>query len=189
MAWTLSGNLKGPPGTPGGGGTDGENAFTLTTAEFTAPPIGETVTVGVESVGFMVLGQYLYVESAGGGSGAAGLMQVVAINGSPPGPYQEIIRGSYRAPRLPPPRTVVVPAETTTIRPTVMAASAAFNDVIIPPVGETVTVTLPPEDLAGLRVGNCLAITSVTGEHQVTVTAKLQVVAVEGNSVTLRNPG
>ena len=51
MAWTLSGNLQGPPGTDGTSGTDGQNAFTLTVQDFTAPPIGETVTVGVQSVG------------------------------------------------------------------------------------------------------------------------------------------
>jgi hypothetical protein len=156
---------------------DGQNAFTLTVEDFTAPPIGETVTVGVQSVEFMVLGQYLYVETAGGGSGAAGLMQVVAINGNPPGPYREIIRS---APLAPPPVVPAAPAA----RPVVTFNSVAFA---VPPAGETVTVTLP--DLTGVRVGGCLAVTTVTGENQLKVTAKLQVTDVSGNAVTLLNPG
>jgi hypothetical protein len=73
MSWIIKGQLSGPPGA---------NAFTTFTSTFTVPPVGQTVVVSVEDASWMVNGQYLYVESAGGGSGLPGTMQVTAISGN-----------------------------------------------------------------------------------------------------------
>ena len=144
------------------------------------------------SVDFMVLGQYLYVETAGGSSGAAGLMQVVAINGNPPGPYTEIIRGVTP---VPPPVVPALPAgiEITPVGPPPKSPGINLNsvDIVVPPPGETVTVELP--DLTGITVGKDLFVTEVEAERGtkrgLKVTAKLRVTAVAGNAVTLLNPG
>ena len=66
----------GPAGATGPAGTTGENANTLTVASFTVPAIGATVTVSVADTGWIVVGQMLYVDTAGGGAGAAGAFQV-----------------------------------------------------------------------------------------------------------------
>jgi hypothetical protein len=70
--WTLQGQLSGPPGS---------SAFTTTASNFTCPPIGSTVVVTVADASWMVVGQYLWIESAGGGTGLPGQMQVQAISG------------------------------------------------------------------------------------------------------------
>jgi hypothetical protein len=177
MAWTLEGNLKGPPGTDGTAGSSGENAFTVVVEPFTCPPIGETVEVAVESVAFMVLGQTLWVESAGGGTSIAGEMQVVAINGNPPGPYREIA-----TPVLPPPKPRTPPPP----KPKLLSLNA-IDASVVPPAGRTVTVNF--EDLTGVAIGKCLAVSTVEAEGRLRVIAKLEVTAVSGNSVTLFNPG
>jgi hypothetical protein len=175
--WTLEGNLKGPPGTDGTAGSSGENAFTFVVEPFTCPPIGETVEVAVESVAFMVLGQTLWVESAGGGTSIAGEMQIVAINGNPPGPYREIA-----TPVLPPPKPRTPPPP-----PKLLSLNATVDASDVPPVGQTVTLDFA--DLTGVAIGKCLVVSTVEAEGRLRVIAKLEVTAVEGNSVTLLNPG
>ena len=85
MAWTLEGSLKGPPGSaggPGSAGPPGENAFTTTTANFTVPGSGATTTVTVADASFIVPGQMVWIDTAGGGPGKAGELQVQSIAGS-----------------------------------------------------------------------------------------------------------
>lgn len=52
-------------GTPGADGTDGLNAFTVTTADFTVPAIGATVSIAVGSSQFLTIGQTVFVAGAG----------------------------------------------------------------------------------------------------------------------------
>jgi hypothetical protein len=56
---------EGPDGTPGISGTDGKNAFTFTTADFTVPAIGANVVVLVANSDWMTLGQNVFVQTAG----------------------------------------------------------------------------------------------------------------------------
>lgn len=73
-----TGGLKGTDGTNGTNGTngtDGANAYTTTTASFTQPEVGSTVTVSVSASGWMAVGQVVYV--AGGG-----VYEVATVNSS-----------------------------------------------------------------------------------------------------------
>lgn len=58
-------NVPGPEGDSGADGSAGVNAFTLTTADFTVPNIGDSVTVQVGNSSWMVVGQNVFVEGAG----------------------------------------------------------------------------------------------------------------------------
>src|SRR6516162_7086886 len=73
-------NVEGYKGLDGNQGPQGEpglNACTLSMAPFTVPPSGGTVTVPVEDTSWIVLGQFLYVESAGGDAADPGALKVV----------------------------------------------------------------------------------------------------------------
>jgi len=61
MPWALSGNIKGADGLDG---DNGLSAFTETTTEFTSPAIGAQITVSVVEVGWIVLGQVVWIEAA-----------------------------------------------------------------------------------------------------------------------------
>jgi hypothetical protein len=63
---------------PGGGiGPAGGNAYTTTSASFTVPAKGSTITVNVADATWVAVGQFVYVDQAGG-TGQAGAMQVTA---------------------------------------------------------------------------------------------------------------
>lgn len=55
----------GEDGTDGAAGAPGENAFTFTTANFTMPAVGGTVTVSVQDSDWASVGQVVYSEFAG----------------------------------------------------------------------------------------------------------------------------
>lgn len=60
--------VPGAAGAAGAAGTDGDdgiNAYTLTTAAFVMPAEGANVSVSVQDTSWMVVGQTLYVQSAG----------------------------------------------------------------------------------------------------------------------------
>ena len=69
---------SGAAGATGPAGPTGENANTITLANFTVPAVGSTVTVNVADTGWIVVGQVIYVDGAGGGVGQAGAFQVTA---------------------------------------------------------------------------------------------------------------
>jgi len=73
----LSAN-QGTPGEDGIDGIDGINAYTLSTANFVVPAIGSTAVVPVQNSEWIVTGQFLYVDSAGGGPGRPAALKVVA---------------------------------------------------------------------------------------------------------------
>lgn len=58
-------NIPGPEGEAGADGAPGINAFTITTADFTVPNIGDTVTIQLGSSAWMTVGQNIFVEGAG----------------------------------------------------------------------------------------------------------------------------
>lgn len=63
---------------PGGGiGPTGNPAYTNSTAGFTVPSVGSSVTVNVNDTSWAALGETLWVQDAGG-AGVAGAMQVTA---------------------------------------------------------------------------------------------------------------
>jgi hypothetical protein len=72
----------GPAGPAGATGPQGANANTTTTAPFTVPPVGQTISVTVTDASWIVVGQMLYVDTAGGGTGQAGALQVTAKAGN-----------------------------------------------------------------------------------------------------------
>lgn len=102
--WVDMGPIQGPPGTtgpagppgaqgnpgppgaqgsPGPPGAQGVNAFTVTAvSSFTVPAVGSTTTVTVTDASWIVVGQLLYVDTAGGGAGLAGALVVTAKNGN-----------------------------------------------------------------------------------------------------------
>lgn len=55
----------GPAGIPGPAGQNGINAFTRTTANFTMPAEGESVTVTVLNSTWAAIGQVVFIEGAG----------------------------------------------------------------------------------------------------------------------------
>lgn len=57
--------VPGVEGDPGTNGTDGLNAYTVTTASFVVPAIGNNVTVSVGSSLWMTVGQNVFIEGAG----------------------------------------------------------------------------------------------------------------------------
>jgi len=58
-------NIPGPEGANGADGAPGINAFTFTTADFTVPAIGNSVTIQVANSSWMVNGQNVFIEGAG----------------------------------------------------------------------------------------------------------------------------
>src|ERR1700751_986450 len=65
----------GPIGPSGPAGAQGVNSFTTGTS-FTVPPVGQPVGVAVADASWMVVGEYLWVDTAGGGTGQAGALQL-----------------------------------------------------------------------------------------------------------------
>ncbi len=64
-------------GATGPTGPAGQAAYTLSTAGFTVPVVGSSVTVSVVDTSWVAIGEVLYIQDAGG-SGIAGAMQVTA---------------------------------------------------------------------------------------------------------------
>lgn len=58
-------NIPGPEGEAGADGAPGVNAYTLTTADFTVPNIGDSVTLQVGNSTWATIGQNVFVEGAG----------------------------------------------------------------------------------------------------------------------------
>jgi hypothetical protein len=71
----------GPGGTYGPQGVSG-SASTITLSSFTVPPVGFTVAVTVNDTSFVVPGSLLYIDTAGGGVGLAGVLQVQSKSGN-----------------------------------------------------------------------------------------------------------
>jgi hypothetical protein len=68
---------------PGGAqGVTGTSAWTTNTAGFTIPAVGSTVSVTVADASWIVVGEMLYVDQAGGGVGLSGVLQVTAKAGN-----------------------------------------------------------------------------------------------------------
>lgn len=67
----------GAQGPTGNQGATGQPAYTLSTAGFTVPPIGSSVTVPVTDTSWVALNEILWIADAGG-PGVAGAMQVTA---------------------------------------------------------------------------------------------------------------
>jgi hypothetical protein len=65
LRMVVSSGIKGEDGEPGMDGNPGESAYTLTTAGYTQPPVGDSVTVAVESTAWMATGQSLFISTAG----------------------------------------------------------------------------------------------------------------------------
>jgi hypothetical protein len=71
----------GVQGTQGPIGNTGPPAITTTTTAFTVPNVGATGTVTVADARWVVIGQMIYLSTAGG-TASAGALQVTAINGN-----------------------------------------------------------------------------------------------------------
>jgi hypothetical protein len=78
-AWADSGPWQ---GVAGPAGAQGVNATSFITGPFTVPPIGQTITVTFVDASWVVVGQMLYVDQAGGGAGKAGGLQVQSKSGN-----------------------------------------------------------------------------------------------------------
>jgi hypothetical protein len=72
----------GPAGPTGSTGAQGINALTAVSSAFAVPPVGSTVVVTVVEASWVVVGQMVYVDQAGGGVGLAGALQVTAKTGN-----------------------------------------------------------------------------------------------------------
>ena len=72
----------GAQGATGPAGTAGVNAFTTTNADFTVPASGSTVIATLTNASWVVVGQMLWVDTAGGGAGQAAVMYVAAKSGN-----------------------------------------------------------------------------------------------------------
>jgi hypothetical protein len=68
--------LQGPPGPSDG------NAYSPTTTAFTVPMPGETVEVTLQDASWIVVGQMIYAEGAGGAPDQAGIFRVVGKRGN-----------------------------------------------------------------------------------------------------------
>jgi Collagen triple helix repeat (20 copies) len=71
----------GATGPAGATGADGLNAFTITSGPFTVPAVGGTVVVTVNDATFVVVGQMLAIQGAGG-TGIAGSLLVQSKTGN-----------------------------------------------------------------------------------------------------------
>lgn len=58
-------NIPGPEGADGNDGAPGVNAFTITTADFTVPNIGDSVTLQVGNSTWATIGQNVFIAGAG----------------------------------------------------------------------------------------------------------------------------
>lgn len=58
-------NIPGPEGEAGADGAPGVNSFTLTTADFTVPNIGDSVTIQVGNSSWATTGQNVFIQGAG----------------------------------------------------------------------------------------------------------------------------
>jgi hypothetical protein len=77
------GGPSGPIGPPGLTGPQGVNSFTTTALSvFTVPVVGSTTTVTVADASWIIVGQLLYFDTAGGGTGHAGALLVTAKAGN-----------------------------------------------------------------------------------------------------------
>ena len=81
--FTIPQGIAGPTGSPGAQGLPGASSFTTVSTSFTIPPAGQTVVVNVVDSSWAVVGQVVYVDTAGGGAGKPGAMQVTAKGSSP----------------------------------------------------------------------------------------------------------
>jgi Collagen triple helix repeat (20 copies) len=72
---------QGPSGPTGATGTPGLNAYNATAGGFTVPPTGSTTVVSLNDASWVIVGQLLYIDQAGG-PGQAGTLQVTAKNGN-----------------------------------------------------------------------------------------------------------
>jgi hypothetical protein len=73
---------NGTDGAPGLPGTDGLNAFNVTSGPFVVPPVAGTVNVTLEDASWVVIGQTVWVEGAGGSPTEAGAMLITARTGN-----------------------------------------------------------------------------------------------------------
>lgn len=69
----------GPTGPTGATGTAGVNAYTSTTADFSLPSVGSTVSANVVEAIWIIVGQMLWID---GGGGNAYTLQVMAKSGN-----------------------------------------------------------------------------------------------------------
>jgi microcystin-dependent protein len=74
--------VKGSAGPQGPAGPAGLNAYNITSGTFTVPAVGSTATVTLNDASWVVVGQMVYVDQAGGGVGQAGALQVTAKSGN-----------------------------------------------------------------------------------------------------------
>lgn len=74
-------SVPGPVGPPGVTGAAGTAAYTFSSAGFTIPAVGASVTVPVQDTSWMALGEVLWIADAGG-PGIAGAMQVTGKTGN-----------------------------------------------------------------------------------------------------------
>jgi collagen triple helix repeat protein len=72
----------GAQGPQGPTGSTGAPAWTTNTSGFTIPAVGSTVSVTVADASWIVVGEMLYVDQAGGGVGISGVLQVTAKAGN-----------------------------------------------------------------------------------------------------------
>ncbi len=63
--WTTGFDWRGERGADGEVGSQGANAFTITTGTFTVPAVSSTVNVSVQDTSWMGVGQVLFIETAG----------------------------------------------------------------------------------------------------------------------------
>jgi hypothetical protein len=73
---------QGPAGTTGAAGTAGKNSFTISTANFTVPPVGSTVDVTLADASWVTIGQMIAVQNSGGSATVAGTLQCTAKSGN-----------------------------------------------------------------------------------------------------------
>jgi microcystin-dependent protein len=88
----------GPAGPAGAVGATGQPSYSRTTANFTVPSIGNTVSAALTNTSWLVNGAFVWVDTAGS-SGQGGAMQVTGISGNNitllnPGGFQSAIAGT-----------------------------------------------------------------------------------------------
>jgi Collagen triple helix repeat (20 copies) len=83
--WVDMGPFQGPAGATGPAGSQGSpgaNASAVSTTSFTVPAVGATAPVTLADASWVVVGQMIYADTAGGGPGLAGALQVTAKAGN-----------------------------------------------------------------------------------------------------------
>jgi hypothetical protein len=73
---------QGPAGAAGAQGPTGKNSFTLSAADFTVPPVGQSVQVTLTDASWVTVGQMIAVQNAGGSATVAGSLQCTAKSGN-----------------------------------------------------------------------------------------------------------